>query len=222
MDFGRSFSYVLDDQDWFKKILIGSLINVVPVLNFAAMGYSLEVTRRVIQGDLAPLPEWEDIGDKLIKGLFVAIIQLVYILPILLLSCIMSVPMMFLGDPSMGEGGGGMGGLVVILSTCLSCLSSLYGLFVGLVLPAAIAHYAVKGELAAAFRFNDILSLVRKNIGVYLFVLLIICVVTLLAGLVGGLACGVGLIVTVFYAMLVSAYAYGQAYREASANIGLI
>ena len=69
MDFGKAFSYVFDDSDWLKKVGLGGLIYLVPILNFAAAGYSLEVAQRVINDDPRPLPEWSDIGGKLESSL---------------------------------------------------------------------------------------------------------------------------------------------------------
>jgi hypothetical protein len=104
---------------------------------------------------------------------------------------------------------------------CQACLQILYGLFVGVVLPAAIGNYAAKGEFGAAFRFGEVFGLVQKNLGTYLMVL----IVSIVAGIVGALgliACIIGVAFTAFYAYIVMGHAYGQAYREASANIGLV
>ena len=34
MDIGRSFSYILEDEEWWKKILIGGLLTLIPVFTF--------------------------------------------------------------------------------------------------------------------------------------------------------------------------------------------
>jgi hypothetical protein len=99
MDFGKSFSFVFDDQDWLKKVLIGGVVNFVPILNFAAIGYALEVTRQVINRvDSNTLPEWDDLGGKLVKGLVVTVIALVYFAPLIVLSCIIGIPASLMGD----------------------------------------------------------------------------------------------------------------------------
>jgi len=61
---------------------------LVPILNFAATGYSLKVARRGINNEPRPLPEWDDIGGKLVKGLLILVIGFVYMLPVFLLACI--------------------------------------------------------------------------------------------------------------------------------------
>jgi len=44
------------------------VITLVPILNFAAAGYSLEVTRRVINNEPRCCLKWDDIGGKLVKA----------------------------------------------------------------------------------------------------------------------------------------------------------
>jgi hypothetical protein len=224
MDFGKAFSFTFEDPDWVKKVLLGGVISLVPILNFAATGYSLEVTRRVINNEPRPLPEWDDIGGKLVKGLLYTVIAFVYALPVLLLVCLMQGGLAVLGGAasSSSRGSDAAGGAAAIISICFSCLMLIYGVFMGIVLPAAIGNYAAKDQLGAAFRFGDVISLVQKNISVYLMVLVIEIAAALAASIVGSIACGIGILFTGFWSLLVIGYATGQAYREASANVGLV
>jgi len=224
MDFGKAFSYVSEDSDWLKKIGLGGVIAIVPILNFAVAGYSLEVSRRVINNEPRPLPEWDDIGGKLVKGFLVAVIGLVYGLPNILLSCVSQAAAQ---APQLLSSGSSQAPdqtiltIVMVVTACFGCLSFLYGVFMALVLPAAIGNYAAKGQLSAAFRFGEVLRLVQKNIGTYLMVLLISIAAGIVAAL-GLIACVIGVIFTAFYSQLVMGHAIGQAYREASANVGLV
>lgn len=224
MDFGKAFSYVFEDQDWLKKVGLGGLIAIVPVLNFAVAGYGVEVLRRVVNNDPKPLPEWDDLGGKLVKGLIVTVIQFIYMIPIWLVSCAMQVAVTAVGGVSQSgssSSGDTMGAAMVAITSCFSCLMLIYGVFVGVILPAVIGNYAIKDQFGAAFRFGEVFGLVQKNLGLYVMVYLISIVAGLVAGL-GVIACFIGVLFTGFYAMLVIYHAYGQAYREASANIGLV
>ncbi len=225
MDLGKAFSFAFDDPDWIKKVLLGGVISLVPILNFAATGYSLEVTRRVLNNDPRPLPEWDDIGGKLVKGLLYTVVAFVYALPILLLACLMQGGILLLGgaaSSSSGNASDATGGAVAAISVCFGCLMLIYGVFMGIVLPAAIGNLAAKDQLGAAFHFGDIIKLAQKNIGVYVMVLVITVLAGLIASIVGSVACGIGILFTGFWSLLVIGHATGQAYREASANIGLV
>jgi hypothetical protein len=221
MDLGKAFSFTFDDPDWVKKVLLGGVISLVPILNFAATGYSLEVTKRVLKNDPRPLPEWDDIGGKLVKGLLVAVIGFVYALPLTLMNCILQVVTQTLARSNSSSSSDQMGTAVIVLTSCLGCLMFLYGIFMGFVLPAAIGNYAAKDQLGAAFRFGEIWSLVQKNPSSYLMVL-VIEIISGLVAVLGIIACIIGVAFTGFWAMLVTGHATGQAYREASANIGLV
>ena len=227
MDLGKSFGYVFEDPDWLQKVGLGGVIGLVPILNFAATGYSLEVAQRVINDDPHPLPEWSDIGGKLVKGLLVAVIGLVYALPTLVLACLMGVAVFVVGGAagaasSSSRSGDAIGGAMIAIYACFGCLMLLYSLVMALVLPAAIGNYAAKGQLGAAFRFGEVLALVQKNLGTYLMVLVVQVLAGLAASLVGSVLCGIGIFFTTFLALLVIYHAIGQAYREASARVGLV
>jgi hypothetical protein len=74
--------------------------------------------------------------------------------------------------------------------------------------------------MGAALRFSDIIGLVRASPGSSLIVLL----GTILTGFIaqlGVIACAIGVVVTMAYAMAVNGHLYGQAYLDATRNRGV-
>ena len=214
MDIARAFSYVFEDEDWVKKVLLGGVINLIPIAGFFfTTGYMLETLKNIMEGRELPLPEWDDWGGKFMKGLMAFVIGLVYSLPILAVVCCFTAVVALAGqNEDVTNALGSFGGL------CLNCVSLLYSLALMLIIPSVMAKYAEAWELGAAFRLGEIFNLVKDNIGTYLMVL----VISLLAGVVtnlGVVACGVGVLFTMFYAMLVNAHAYGQAYRIVTTQV---
>jgi hypothetical protein len=96
----------------------------------------------------------------------------------------------------------------------LSCLSLLWAIVMSLALPAAIAFWVANDDLSAAFRFGDVIGLVRDNFATYLITFLMSWVANFI-GELGSIVCGVGWLVTVPYALMVTGHLYGQAYSEA-------
>lgn len=211
MDFGKAFSFVFDDQDWLKKVGIGALIMIIPLIGqIIVVGWGVEITKRVIRRDPEPLPNWDDFGGYLMKGLQVVVIGLVYALPMILL---VACPSIILGVAS-DSGGDTIAAIASIVTVCISCFAFLYGIALGLVAPAAIGAFATTDQLGAAFKFGEVIGLVRAAPGPYFLVLL----GTILSGFIGSLgaiACGIGMLFTLTYANAINAHLYGQAYNEA-------
>lgn len=209
MDIGRSFSYAFEDKDWPKKLAIGGLINIVPIFNLATMGYALRVMRASARGQEPTLPEWDRLGDDWVKGLLQWLA-----LTILLIPLIPGIVAASIGGNWMDTGSNNP------LPLCcfgLTCLSSLWGLFVAVIYPMGRAHYALTDEFAAFFRFRTLLKAIGKRLGDYVVVLLMIIVAQMLAGTVGSLVCIVGVAFTSFYAQLVTADLIGQVAADAAA-----
>jgi hypothetical protein len=218
MDVGKSFSFVFEDKEWVTKILIAVLILllgvlfswlVIPAILAALLfsGYGVEITRRVIHGESEVLPAWDNWGQLFTDGLMVAIIGIVYALPMIIVSLCLGVPLGIASENSETA--------AAFLSSILSCLNLLWGIVLSFLLPAAIAIYAKDRDLAAAFRFGDVVSLVRDHFVTYL----ITAVMVWVAGFIGGLGlvlCGVGWLFTTPYASFVTSHLYGQAYVEAT------
>ena len=50
MDFGKAFTYVFEDEEWIKKILIGALLSLIPFVGWWFVGgWGLEITKNVIR-----------------------------------------------------------------------------------------------------------------------------------------------------------------------------
>jgi hypothetical protein len=165
------------------------------------------VTRRVITGHWETLPEWEDWGGFFVDGLKVIVIGIVYALPMILAGICLGIPIGVLGEEAPE--------LSSVFSAVLSCLNILWGLVIGLFLPAAIGFYAADDQrrLSSAFRFGDVIAFVRDNFTTYLVVL----VLGWVTGLIGGLGfafCFFPGLATVPYSTIVNNHLYGQAYLQ--------
>lgn len=172
---------MLGQRDWIKKTAIGGLLLLVPIVGWLFVaGYGVKLVRSVAGGS-EELPGWEGWGDLLTQGLFVFVAGLIYWIPGAILAR--------MGDPG-------------------TVLSTLWGIVVAVVFPAAIMRFAVKSDLGAFFDFNEIVGFVRENLSDYIVVVLLILVANTLAGL-GLLALGVGVFLTIFWALLVGSHLCG-------------
>jgi hypothetical protein len=223
MDVGKSFSFVFEDDQWITKILLAAgilllgllfswLLLIPLILAFALLGgYSVEITRRAMKGQLSGLPEWDNWGELLSEGIKVIVIGIVYALPLIVLSICLSIPISIFASENAE-------GLSTLFSLALSCASLLYAIAMSIVLPAAIAFYVAHDDLGAAFRFGEVFAFVRNSLSTYLITFLMSWVAQLI-GQLGSIICGVGWLATVPYAYMVTGHLYGQAYVESQGQI---
>jgi hypothetical protein len=222
MDFGKAFTFMFADPNWLRKLGIGTLvgllsivlmpilIGVIPLI--MVVGYTLDALRNVVDGKEFPMPEWNEWGGFLIRGLKLTIALVLWSLPIF----IIMIPL-FIGTALTGNQNSGGIAFGVLLITCSSCLMFLWGLFFLLISPAIYIRLAVTGRLGAAFEIGKLWALTRDNLGNVILALILVFVAGLIAAVVGSLGmlllC-VGFLVTVplatLWQYLVQAHLFGQ------------
>ncbi len=238
MDVGKSISYIFEDDEWVNKVGVGALIAMVPILNFAGIGYEVRVIRSVARGEARPLPKWDDFGQFFVDGLWLALARLVYALPIFVL---MGVPFVswlifvFAAATTQDEDRiAAFFPFVFLLCGCAFLIMLLYSLTIGVISPAITAQYIRRGAFGACFDVPAILRFIRDNASNYLTVWLMSLAVGLASSAViapvgaflnlipclGQLAYVLllGGVVVMMYA--VSGHLVGQLLREDAARAG--
>jgi hypothetical protein len=212
MDYGRGVSYIRQDPAWLAKVLIGSLISFVPILNFAALGYALDVLRNVYNGVETPLPEWgENFGDRFVRGLLAAVIQFIYALPIVALMCVMFA----LGSLTMVATGSEDGAGTPIGMLCMMPFLFAGTLFLSLLGMIGVSRYAITNDFGQALRVGEVLAEFRRGMGVWLGMLVALVLGGLVFGLGVAITCGLGALLG-FYFTLVQHHWMAQVYRRST------
>jgi len=229
VDIGKAITYVFEDPNWLAKVAIGAgitlvgiifspiLIGLVPLM--IVTGYSVGVTRNVMDGAEHPLPEWDDWGAMLGRGFKLFAIQLIWALPLIILSIGSSLPAAFTENSDVQ-------GFMVVLSLCCGCLSALVGIAYALIEPIITIRFARTDEFSSGFDFAKLFALLRDNIANVIIAIIVYVVISLalfvLGLIVGTLALVIGLLVTFPVATmiteLVKAHLYGQIGREADSR----
>lgn len=219
MEFGLAFSYPFQDKDWLKKVGIAAAVSLIPVIGqIIVLGWSLEVTRRVIQRDPQPLPDWSDFGGHLSRGFQGFVIGLVYALPLIIIVGCQQVLTFGLAAADLDSDT--VATVLSVVGICFGCLIFLYAILLNLVLPAAFGNFAASGQLGAGLRVGEVFGLVRAAPAAYLLTLVGVIAAGIIAG-IGVIACFIGVYFTLAYSYAISAHLYGQAYNVASAARGM-
>jgi hypothetical protein len=237
------FRFPFQGRDWKNRFLIGAGLNLasffIPILpSIFVTGYSVEITRRAVAGEEPELPAWDDWGRLAIDGLRAWLVGLVYLLPGTLVlvagmfayfAGILAVPIL---SESASPDAAGLAGLLTLGSMGVFFLSLSVGmllLFLGAIpLPAAIAHFVLKDEVAAGFRVRQWWPILRANalgyvvawvvaLGLYTvlaqaltiayYTMVLCCLIPFLAAPVG------------FYLGLVGAALFGRTYHEGAGMV---
>lgn len=213
MNFGKAFTYIFDDPDWFNKVLIPVLVGLIPIVGQLVLaGWMLDLMRNVSNRVDKPLPELE-FSRQLGRGFRWMLVGMVYALPIFVLYLLIFIPIFATSDSN------GPSVFAVILMVLAGLLMFLFGLVLLLVMPAAQATFAVKDTFRSAFDFKTIFALIKNNLTAWLLVI----AGTIAAGIIaplGAIAFGIGALITAFYSQTMTAHLTGQAYTMSQAKDG--
>lgn len=186
MDISKSLTFVLSDDRWLKKFLVGTIIIffsflIIPMFFF--YGYMIEIVRNVMDDLDYPLPEWDNWGKLFKEGFALFLVGFVYTLPIWLLTCC-SLLFIIPGASMEGEISDAILGIGIVALMGLLCLMFIFIAAYALISPAIMIQYARKGEISACFRLNEIVAITRDNIGDVLLTLIVLFGLSMVLSLV--------------------------------------
>lgn len=222
MDFGKALTFMFQDPNWVAKLGIGILVTLAgivfsPVLIgfvavFVLTGYTIDVVRNVLDGKEYPLPDWQDWGGFLTRGLKLFGVMIILALPF--------IPIMIpfgIGSALASSENQAVNVIGVLFMVFGFGLALLYGLFLVLIQPAIYVRLARTDRFAAALDVGRLWGFTVANIGNVIIALLLTIVTGLIAAIIsplGLLAFIIGVLVTILFAsfwqMLVQAHLYGQ------------
>ncbi len=214
LDIGKAFRFLFADPNWVVKVIIGTVLSWIPIVNFFSIGNAYRNFKKVLNKGEPALLEWDDWGGFFIDGLKVFVIYLIYmIVPILL---------MFAGQGMIGSAMykiamGGSGGGIMALGWIVYIIAIILSICLGIIMPMAVAYFAKNNEdFSAVFRFKEIIASVLKVIGDYILVIVIAVGVGIVFAITFMIIIGFVLLpISIFYLMLVFSTLYGQAFAPA-------
>jgi hypothetical protein len=152
---GEAVVYPTRERNWVTKGGLLALISLVPVLNFAAVGYEVEIARRAATGEAPLLPDWADLSEHFRRGIGLALARYVYFVPVLILMALAFVAgsaTLFTIDTSY-EAWSPVFGLACGSGLLLGVLLAF---LVSAVSPAVTVRYLEVGTFASCFDFPAI------------------------------------------------------------------
>jgi hypothetical protein len=218
-DFGRAFTFVGEDPDWIKKLLIGGAFVLASALLVGipfVMGYFARTLKRVASEAGTGLPEWDDLGGIFEEGLRLTAVYLVYVAGVLVLLGVLVVLVLV---PAFATAGAGRAGDALRALSMLGIVG-LYGfilvfsLALAIYLPAALTRSALGDSVRVGLDWRANVEFIRANLANYALALVSYLLASFLSQF-GVLLCCVGLFPAAFWSYLVLAHALGQTVRLA-------
>lgn len=206
LDFGRSFTYPFEDQQWSRKVGLLFVTGFIPGLNVILWsGYALTVARNVLSRQ-SPLPDWDNWSDIAVRGLLSIVATFIYLLPMLLVfGCLWLAFPLFVSRDGSG------------LLTSLQCLGVLFNLVylvvVGLILSAGQVRFVQTDQFNTYFDVGARLSDLRKSSNVFIMLFITQTVLWLIAGALASVlsvTC-IGTVLVMTLAFLANGYILGTA-----------
>lgn len=212
-------------QSNMPLIVLSWLISFILLL--FASGYLYDIIKYSIEGR-KELPEFSDIKGIFLKGIRTFIVGIAYaIVPFLLF--ILGV--MLSANENVGAAVNSIGAIILFISIIVT-------IFIALVEIMALSNMIAHDELSAAFRFKDILALVKnigwgKYIGVLIFAFIVVVVLSVFLRFIASMICfGLGALLgsalvlalssLILNSLFINSYLsvvfgriYGSIYREA-------
>ncbi|MEW6183325.1 MAG: DUF4013 domain-containing protein [Bacillota bacterium] len=188
----------------FVKVIIGAVLNMIPIVNFLSMGYLLQLAHDAVN-EKGEMPTWENWGEKFVNGFLVFIACFVY----MLIPIIVMMATGGLGSFQDGYSGLFAGGMA---------LATLVALIIGFFVPMALTHYAATGSFAAAFSFGTIFSYIGKVFGSYILAYILVIALGIVLMFLSVIPL-LGVIISIlggFYISCVSCILFADVYRQAT------
>lgn len=209
----ESLKYPLND---WTKILILTVISIIPIVNFMTMGYYVRIIKSTFAG-IDEVPDFDDLGELFIDGIKVLIVSIIYMIVPLIIYFVALLPLLFASDPySM------MSGLMSGLAIVILIIDIVVAIIFSLILYPAIVNMALyDGEIGAAFRFSEILDRIKEiGWGSYILWVIAIIVTSAVVGIILGIIGFILMFILIGFLVLIAAGAYLTMFQARS--IGLL
>src|SRR5512138_617765 len=132
LDFSQALTFQFKDPRWGRKLLLAALISLIPLIGQAVvLGWSLAITRQVIEAETGSLPEM-DFANDFLRGIKAWGLGLIYLVPALLLAAPLGLGL----GITLAAGDGRAATFWLLTGLCLLAGFLIYGLGFAFILPA--------------------------------------------------------------------------------------
>jgi len=194
-----------------KKLLIGIIISIIPIVNLIAVGYSLRAANTVLKKKADyKLPEWNQFWDLFVKGISGAVIGILYALPALIIfiaiigtaiTDMISTNMLSTSDAFIQLFASNAGAIIIALILMI---------IAGVLTPLAVLNYVKYNKFSAAFNFKEVFSKINFN---YIITFVLVAIYTGILTYILAYIPYIGTGIAYFIGMITMYTWYAEAYK---------
>ncbi len=211
LDFGGVIKFPFEDRRWPAKLVIGTVLAILPLVNFLVMGYFMTIFQSGIRKEARVLPDWFSTGtDGLIKMFILGVAGT-------LCSLIYAIPIMGLVFFSVAISGAGE--IFNTIGNVMMIVLYLLAMCVSVCIPFVIGAYLEREQIRDVLDAKRIWKNFRSCMGDALKLYALIVIVSLLSGFVNALLPVLALVVTTPLTVFVGIVAFrgfGEIYPVAA------
>ncbi|VUT27897.1 MAG: hypothetical protein SYNGOMJ08_00452 [Candidatus Syntrophoarchaeum sp. GoM_oil] len=214
MDIESAIKFPINDENWIKKIVIGGILSLIPIVNLLVSGFYLKTMEKAINRS-AGMPEWEGWCELFVKGLIGAIIAFIYLLIPTIVIAVMC------GGAFLSAGAmGGEGAILAMFAAMFGGLAigGILAIIFGFFIPMALAMYVSSNSIGSAFKIGELLSRIKSVLGDYLITYVVVIVLMIVLSVISAIPI-LGWIIAIFggfYIGVVASKMFGEAYAASS------
>ena len=210
-DLSKAFAFPFQGPGWVARLFVGTVFTGLSFLLIGIpflAGYLVQVTQRVMRREEPAMPAWGGLGQKFLLGLRFCVVYFLYLAPVLLLL----IPLLVLGAASEVAGDSDLLALLAVIYSFGYTLAVIpYSLALTLATPIILYRFAERGRIGDALDVRGVVREFRLNWQNALIVALISLGLQSFAS-VGIILFLIGILVTILYSYLVTAYLSGALY----------
>jgi hypothetical protein len=166
MNIRTAISFPIQDPNWIRKFVVGSIIFMfsMPILTLGMpllLGWTIQIGRKVWHGLESPLPRWKKAGEFFLEGLKLWIANLVWFIPTILGVAFVATKITY-DLVSQCSGGGNECAFMTVLTTWFPVMITASILMISL-WPLQLGVAIQTGSLAQMLNPIAAFRLLRKN-----------------------------------------------------------
>lgn len=211
---GKSFQYPFEGDNWFSNMIISGLLFLSGIGIFAINGNGLELMRKMVtekETDQSSL-DWNNLGENFLDGIKLAIVFLIWKLPLLILRTILLIVNIIILIAAIDSDSGAGMAIFFLIWFISGTIALLYKLALSGLRPVITGEVAANQSIQSGLMIKKIFNLSKsaywRNIGLnilssFLFFLTFVA---------GSQLFSIGTVITMPYAYDVKYHLFGQSY----------